>query len=109
MFACIGVLATPSYGCQKPVCALTTKGQCGHLWGSITGMSRSGEKTQLELDSQLQIKQNLIPTLASDFLSDYWVLCALLCSHKGEPCKSDLRLRLVGGFLTVLTQGSIKS
>lgn len=83
------------------VCPAPAKGHHGDLWGSMTGMSRSAEKTQLELDCSAANKAK--PNSHSDFLSDYWVLCLLLWSHKDEPCRSVLRLRLVGGFLTVLT------
>ena len=55
-FACIGALSTLSCGYQEPTWAVclpqgsaAAKEHGGDSWGSITGMSRSGEKTQLEL------------------------------------------------------------
>lgn len=104
-FACIGVLATLSYGYQKPMHTLhEPRASVGTYRAALKEWAGLEKRHSLNLIAQLQIKQNLIPTLASDFLSNYCVLSLLLWSHKDEPCTNVLRLRPVGGFLTVLTQ-----
>lgn len=84
--ACIGVLATLRIP-KTHVCSASAKGQCGTYGAALQEWAGLEKRHSLDLIAQLQINQNLIPTLASDFLSNYWGLWLLLWSHQGEPCK----------------------